>query len=610
METHIFCSPQFILEVPSSAASAVLTNGSGGRCVSTEALLGFQSDLYELCSPSVRRRVHYFHSAQSAWRAQHTSGGGEHTMNPLLFTNTTTMASAAQTLPSPPQSLCFLSATGTTASLSEEQRASIAFSLQVVHSHDNKHGQIKDEVEQGEKKKEEGSACVLLTVSDSRVAAELHMLALQSHSLTLSHRCRLLLYFRAVARTQQPSLTDLRAKRERERERHNMDDMLWGKLQEGRGAARLESARAEGTATEAGGRLLTREERQMQRVRAFLRYCEETVEHCGVLTVDDEASPFLLSIGLFFDLRLSAGDLSTHVLRHPRRVIRAVGLMIARHVLPCEEVGAYFYASLNDGVRIACTDDRADGEETAAVSDIAQDLLLNDEVNEVWLPRYHQLFMDTRVRPMVEQMRAHHAERLAEREIRKEQQTANAASAAAADKEEEEDRRKNKKSEPAKGPSGHGTGVAALFRGGIRNLRDLATRVREEQRALRPQRMATLLSRRRTETAELGAVEVSGSDVDSAGDDDLDDDFLIDVEVEDGNGASGSGRQLVLGSKRSAVTATEAVVGGDAKRQRLEKEEAPLNTTKWVLTSGYRTVMALLARTEPFDRRNEHVLEW
>lgn len=84
------------------------------------------------------------------------------------------------------------------------------------------------------------------------------------------------------------------------------------------------------------GRLLTAAEEHHNAIKRVLHYCENHVQYAAVLDENEEASPFLCAFYFANELQITCGDLLQFFIRHPRRVIRALALFLARYLLPPE----------------------------------------------------------------------------------------------------------------------------------------------------------------------------------------------------------------------------------------------------------------------------------
>ncbi|PBJ77756.1 hypothetical protein BCY84_05825 [Trypanosoma cruzi cruzi] len=430
---------------------------------------------------------------------------------------------------------------------------------------------------------------VPLLVTDSRAAAELFSIGLKNPFIALPHRMRLRNHYAGGGGKPRAPPAEILRKKESLRSRMNFDEDLWETLQKALTPEWLQEFESRYCQIpEGGGTVPMRDaEQHEQRVESLLRYCEREVQYVGVMDEEGNASPFLLAMGVFYRFGLIYRDAFVHFVRHPRRPIRALALFIARYTAAPEELEPFFAPSLTDVVTIACAED---ANVTTSMRQLCADLLLCDEVCEAWPPTYHAYWVEHKVRPMMQRIEAE-CKRREELRLTRRDEGGGGGIRVAANMTPTNASRGNEETKVR----GSGGGVGVF---GFRNMRELQAYVRERERVLVPQRILSMTAA--PKKGDGDGVYYSDLDDDDDGDDD---DFLIKVRVE----GSRSGR----GAARSTKTAPQEVQKqkrGAERRKRARESEITTNTRALVMTGAYRTVLRLLGRTEPFDRRGEHYL--
>lgn len=649
MEPHVFCGPEFVLDVPASSVPLVLeqlraeaptappastaasspssspapdaeapapplTGGaSHGWTVQPAALLRVQGELYGVCTAEVRRHVHASAALKACMSTDVRRGMAMVSRRMLQFGRIVLPASygslSVSGVPPPPGELTFVEAKATSA-LSSEETASVQQSVRVAAAASSSTSSPTNAAASA-------STYVLLYVTDSRVAAQLHMLCLRNTFIALPHGCRLFNYFAATGRAAAVVPSQVLQKRELLRSHFNCDAELWGVLEAKLTDQLVEQVRQSGApASGSAGRLLTAFEQHEQNVRAVLRYCEQHVRYAGVFDDDEEASPFLLAMGLCWRLGITMDDVCRHFARHPRRVIRALALYLARYTLAPEDYVYVFTPSLCDEVVIACTQDL---HVTYAMRELSRQLLTKNDIVDAWLPILAKQWQDCVVAPAVSFMEA--CWRLqtqpggsgedGEGEGGATPSSASAAAGAGASHlfAEADGTAGGRPGEVE--AHGEGRGIAAAF--GFRSIAEIAEHAAQHARVLVPQSIATILKRRRgLEDDVFGGGEGAGDDADAVdvlGDDEDDDDFLIHVDVrgDEGEAGGGGGRGLALAStavKRARTgdgrDGTGAGAGGGAV----------LDPHRRIMREGLKLTLSLLGRRTLFRRDDEHYIEF
>nr|CCC89633.1 conserved hypothetical protein [Trypanosoma congolense IL3000] len=428
-----------------------------------------------------------------------------------------------------------------------------------------------------------GITRLILRITDSRVASELFVIGLRSPFITLPHGMRL--YNRygtgGGAAKARSNPAEILRKKEALRSRMNLDEDLWDLL---RVVQTPEWLQALGEAYEQqevkDGAPMRESQRHEQRVEILLHYCEKNVHYIGVMNEEGSASPFLLALGTFFSLGLTHRDALTHFARHHRRTIRALALFIARYTLPPEEWEAFFAPPLMDEVVVSCAEDH---HVTCSMQQLCEDLLLRDEVCEAWPPTLHVFWIDRTVRPMMQRVESEHRRR---EELRKARETGG-------DGGVEKEAEGKAAGSAGAGPSGSGKGVGVF---GFRHIVELDAHVRERQRVLVPQRILSMLGK--------GDLDEDGVD----GDSEDDDDFSIKVKV--ASSRDDPHHAPFCGSEGTQQQQQQRQPQKPKEVSRKRKRSAVGNTQSFVITGAYRTILNLLGRTEPFDPRSEHYLEF
>lgn len=539
VEPHLFCGPEFTLEVPSELPLPVEPN----------ILLQLQSELYNLLTPLVRHKLH------ATWGTGTGSCDG--------------------TVPPPPCELCF---------------------VEVVESSPvSDPGARENEKDNVSNEKNEATVKLILRIKDSRAASELFVIGLRNPFITLPHgihlhnRCGGSAVGTAKARA---TPVEILRKKELLRSRMNFDEDLWELLQGSLTSEWLlaleetyKQHKQQQSSNHEAVTSLRESQRHERRVESLLHYCEQNVLYIGVMDEEGKATPFLLAIGAFYKLGLTRHDALVHFARHHRRTIRALALFIARYTTAPEELEPFFTPSLTDEVVVACAEDQ---QVTCSMRQLAEDLLLHDEVCEAWPPTLHPFWIEHTVRPMmlrVEADRKRREELFQERE-----------SGVATEKEQG-----NRTGSGSSAPGGSGRGVGVF---GFCNIMELHAYVREKQRVLVPQRVLSMLSKPR-------GGDSGDRDYADDGDDD-DDDFLIKVRVE----GDGDAEQNALHHQNKRGIDTKqpkqgqqqlSVRQGDSRKRR---RQGTTTARSLAVTGAYRTILTLLGRTEPFDPDCEHFLQF
>ncbi|ORC85747.1 uncharacterized protein TM35_000332040 [Trypanosoma theileri] len=529
VEPHLFCGPEFILEIPADYPQPL----------QPDVLLKLQTELYNLLTSPVRCKIHA------------TYGD-----NPNLSSSSNNINSAS-VLP-PPNKLFFLN-------LQSSQ----------VEEADNDEGVVR----------------LILLITDSRAAAELYLICLKNPFVALPFSMRLRNKYTASGRNAITKPLEILQKKELLRSHMNFDEDLWKTLQESltpEWLQEFDGQLKEQQEQKYGVGLLRESQRHEHCVESLLHYCEKHVHYVGMLDEEGNASPFLMSMGLFYHLGLTHREAILHFARHPRRTIRALALFIARYTVAPEELEPFFAPSLTDDVVIACTEDQ---QSTSSMRHLCEQLLLEDEVCEAWPPTYHIYWIEHKVRFMMQRVEA---------EYKRREELRLARSNDHLDKETTGNKKGTEKTKDGIELKGSGTGVGIF---GFRNMRDLQSHVREKERVLIPQRILQwTLGRRKGDMDD----DDDNDDIDN--DDDDDDDFLIKVQVEGKSGTefgqSNHQKQLSVQKQHNNNKQQET-----ARAKRKRPREA-FKTRMLVMTEAYRTILRLLGRTEPFEQRGEHYLRF
>lgn len=176
-----------------------------------------------------------------------------------------------------------------------------------------------------------------------------------------------------------------------------------------------------------------------------LRFAEASIPYAAVLDEEEEASPFLIGMSLFFLASLSSSSVSSgssgvwgeshppfpglaeapltqedllagflsH--RHRRGIVQALGLYVARYVMPPEELPFFFFQAFSEtgvvpvsrGNALASLSHPNGGgsvagaSSTVALQALAAMLLEEDEVQEAWLPSVDALWKDDLLFPAI-----------------------------------------------------------------------------------------------------------------------------------------------------------------------------------------------------------------
>ncbi|KAG5476999.1 hypothetical protein LSCM1_05333 [Leishmania martiniquensis] len=657
MEPHVFCGPEFILEVPAQSVPNVLervqetaagevatsapagssapttsaeatplvtttntaSSGTGsallhGWTVQPSALLQIQSELYGVCTVEVRRHLHANRALTACMTTDVRRGMEMVSRRMAQFGRIVLPASYGSTssggVPPAPTEVTFLEAKPTTA-LSSEEVTSLQQSLRVAGafsaSTTSAASADADSSSPSALSTVPAKTYLLLYVTDSRVAAQLHMLCLRNAFIALPHACRLLNYFVSTGRAAAIVPSQVLSKRELLRSHLNFDVELWSVLESRLTDELVEEVRSFGAAP-SGGRLLTAFEQHEQNVKAVLRYCEQNVRYAGVFDDNEEASPFLVAMGLCWRLGVTMDDVCRHFVRHPRRVVRALALYLARYTLAPEDYVYFFTPSLCDEVIIACTED---SRTTTAMRDLSRQLLTKNDVVDAWLPMLSRHWQETVVVPAMAFMEA--CWKLQAQGGGGSEDGAAAASLGAATQAAQlfKEADGTARDEPER-VHGEGRGVAATF--GFRSIVEIADHAAQNARVLVPQSIATILKRRRgLEEAVFGG----GGDgtVDYLGDDD-DDDFLLHVDVrgDDGDDAAAQGLGSIGGRQSGGssglnLPSTKRVRADDAK-DGSGGDGVVLDPHRRIMREGLRLTLSLLGRRTLFKKGDEHYVEF
>ncbi|CAJ1027675.1 putative PRP38 family [Leishmania utingensis] len=664
MEPHTFCGPEFILEVPPQSLSCVLEGvqetaaavaastpaefsaspapaesnqpgttttssssstvgaASRGWTVQPSALLRIQNELYGVCTAEVRRHVHANRALIECMATDVRRGMEMVSRRMAHFGRIVLPASYGSTsgggVPPPPPEVVFVQAKPTTA-LNPEEVASLQQSVRVAATSSSSTN-LAASAAAGSSSPSASSTSsantyLLLYITDSRVAAQLHMLCLRNAFIALPHACRLLNYFVSTGRAAAIVPSQVYQKRELLRSHLNFDAELWGVLESRLTDGLVERVRSSGVAP-SGGRLFTAFEQHEQNVKAVLHYCETNVCYAGVFDDHEEASPFLVAMGLCWRLGLTMDDVCRHFARHPRRVIRALALYLARYTLAPEDYVYFFTPSLCDEVVIACTED---AQVTLSMRDLSRQLLTKNEVVDAWLPILSKHWQVNVVAPAMAFMET--CWRLQSQGSRGggEGDAAAAspgASTGASQLFTEADG--SARGEPER-VHGKGRGIAATF--GFRSIAEIADHAAQHARVLVPQSIAAILKRRRGLEEEVfggsgGRWGGDGDDaVDILGDDYDDDDFLIHVDVrggdEDGDaeGSGVMGGQRYGGSSDLPFPSTKRVRTGAAK-DGSGHGGVVLDPHRHIMREGLKLTLSLLGRRDLFRKDEEHYIEF
>ncbi|GET89228.1 hypothetical protein, conserved [Leishmania tarentolae] len=662
MESHVFCGPEFILEVPPQSVSLVLervleataaaevtgapaessasptlaasnqsenatnhaSNGIGGAAahgwtVRPSALLRIQDELYGVCTSEVRRHVHANQELTACMRTDVRRGMEMVSRRMAHFGRIVLPGSYGSTsgggVPPPPAEVTFVQVKLSTA-LNPEEVASIQQSVRVAGASSSSATAAAAAAAAAAPSSpsapstSSNNTYLLLRVVDSRVAAQLYMLCLRNVFIALPHSCRLLNYFVSTGRAAAIVPSQILQKREVLRSHLNFDAELWGVMESKLTDELVEQVRSGGVAP-SSGRLLTAFEQHEQNVKAVLRYCEQNVRYAGVFDDNEEASPFLLAMGLCWRLGLTMEDVCRHFARHPRRVVRALALYLARYTLAPEDYVYFFTPSLCDEVIIACTED---AQVTFSMKDLSRQLLTKNDIVDAWLPILSKYWQEEVVLPAMAFMET--CWKLQSQSGGGDAGTAatsHGATTGASQLFKEAD------GTARDGPErvhGEGRGIAATF--GFRSIAEIADHAAQHARVLVPQSIATILKRRRGLEEEVfggGGDDRGGDDddgVDVLGDDYDDDDFLIHVDVRGGDGtgdAEGSGTMEVQRkgeSNRFTFPPTKRGRTGDTK----DSSGAVLDPHRRIMREGLKLTLSLLGRRTLFRKDDEHYIEF
>lgn len=173
-------------------------------------------------------------------------------------------------------------------------------------------------------------------------------------------------------------------------------------------------------------------------VACALRFAEEYISYVGVLNEEEEASSFLVGMGLFFPqaLTLSSSSSSTRIregtaslfslpfpglseapltledlltcfISHSSRrtLVQALGLFIARYIVPPEELPLFFFQAFSESgmLPVGCGGGEGEGgggsriensssRSSVSLQELATMLWEEDEVQEAWLPSIDELW--------------------------------------------------------------------------------------------------------------------------------------------------------------------------------------------------------------------------
>lgn len=658
MEPHVFCGPEFVLEVPLTAVSHILestvvsvassvkgeaafqnessslamegktsistaghsaslstgdsSSSSVGWAVRQTAILELQSEIYGLCTTATRRQVHsqlalrglMATDRRAALNAISKKISNFSRMIPPAVSTIAGAAGESSTIssssvmgaapPPPPIHLAFMRVKATS-DLQPEERASLQHTLRVVTTTAT------------------GSVFLLCYLTHSRVAAEMYLLSLRNSHIALPYGCRLLNYYPCGSRATPVVPSRILEKRELVRSHYNLDAEQWSGLESKLTDAMVEAVYPTSDQQRQryqGGRLLTALEQHEQKVQAVLRYCEKEVHYASMFDDDEDASPFLIAMGLVWRLELTVDDLCRHFIRHPRRVVRALALYIARYVLPPEDWIYLFLPSIQDEVVISCTED---AQVTHPMKELSHMLLLKNDVLDAWLPILPPFWLDEVVRPSVSFMEACWS-------LQGERDAAGngAPWAGGADHDVTTGKAGEKDGGAAADPSallvsvrGSGRGVAASF--GFRSIAEIAAHASQYQRTLKPTSIRTILKQRRGVEEEVlrGGGDGIGASDDADGGSDDDDDFLIHVDLAgeedlDVEGGSGYGtplrkqpRRVGGGPSGEAGTGVSNGTGG-----------AVLDPHRRIMKEGLALALSLLGRRTLPRKGDEHFLQF
>lgn len=117
-----------------------------------------------------------------------------------------------------------------------------------------------------------------------------------------------------------------------------------------------------------------------------------------------EASPFACLLWCLFAMPVSHEELTITLGTHQNRYLRAAAMYYARYLCPLEHLASVFAPSMDDETIIACA---GDASETRSMKDLARKLLLEDEVDEAWLPTYSKWWMRSVIEPTIRLMADH-----------------------------------------------------------------------------------------------------------------------------------------------------------------------------------------------------------
>lgn len=594
VEPHVFCGPEFVLEIPCDAVASIMVTPVEGCSdewsLQAEYLLRMQTELFNLCPAALRRRLD--HSSRyplaSSTRA-------------LVYTSEPHRLSGP--VPAAPNEVRYTT-TRDVKGLSPEEELALTQSIKIKCT----------ELGVSTSVPVPGHRYLLLTLTDSRLAATVYMLCLRNVCVALPNGVRLMNFYRQrAARATGVDPAAILKRRETLRAHCNLEDTLWEALEETMSPDFVDQFVASASMRQQdGGRLFTSAELHQQKVEALLRYCEEKVQYAGVFDAQEGASPFLIAIGLYKALELTPEDLFKCFVRHPRRVVRAVALFTVRHILPPEELAPFFYPSLHDSVIISCS---ASAEVTCSMRDLSRDLLLKDDVNEAWLPSFHAYWKEKVVEAAITAMGMHWVTQDAARQTRR--QTASAAGTIAAGLTAVEEDTVDELLAASGAPpqvKGSGRGVAAL---GFHSIDAVMDFVKARTRTLQPQSIATLLARTQRRPCQNDGdappdeleEELSGSDIGAWEEGSDTDDFSIDVTVE-GRPDPPQRQKRTTRSGDRTVELSQTGSGANSNPQKRARPEEVTDLHSEVLRKGYQLMLSLQGRTQPFDRRDRRYMEF
>jgi hypothetical protein len=259
-----------------------------------------------------------------------------------------------------------------------------------------------------------------LRVKDSRISAALYA-AITKHSFIVLSECRLMLLSAATTSTTATTTTTATAAAVAAKttpEQLNMDEELFSAIERVVGGGGGSSSQTLSSAHLLFSQL-REQRRQLQQqphhhvdmidVPRLLDEHKEFIASINAAAVYSEpgsglASPFACLLWCLFAMPVTHDELSTILATHQNRYLRAAAMYYARYLCPLEHLAPVFAPSMEDETVIACAGDMS---ETRSMKDLARKLLLEDEVDEAWLPTYSKWWIKTVIEPTIRLMADH-----------------------------------------------------------------------------------------------------------------------------------------------------------------------------------------------------------